>query len=120
LVGLGAPDNTTAFSDGFEIIDLGSNISSCPEFPDFPFKLSYAYGGLGYRNEPIICGGMDDSHSIHRDCFKYIGGNWIWTTPTRWMANYYEWGSFTFNPGVNFINVLSTNFLYKCCFSSFF
>ena len=49
-------------------------------------------------NETIICGGRDEQNNVHCDCFFYIGENWI--RSTQWMSNFYEWGSFTFNPDV--------------------
>ena len=77
---------------------MASNISTCPKFPVFPRKLAYAYGGLGYKNGPIICGGTDENNKVRRDCSKYSNGDWI--SADNFLENFYEWGSFTFNPDV--------------------
>ena len=89
---------TSEYSNHIEIIDLASNTSICPEFPVFPRKLAYAYGGLGYNNGLIICGGSDEHNKVRRDCSKYYDEGWIITD--NWLDNFYEWGSFTFNPDV--------------------
>ena len=89
---------TSEYSNHIEIIDLASNTSTCPEFPNFPMKLVNVYGGLSYKNGPIICGGINDQNVVRRDCSKYADQSWIQTD--TFLANYYALASFTFNPDV--------------------
>ena len=98
FIGLGASNKSTDFSDDFEIIDLASNTSTCPGFPKFPRKVRNVYGGLGYMNETMICGGQDEQSIVHMDCYLYIHETWRWST--QWMSNFYEGGSFASNPDV--------------------
>jgi len=45
-------------NNGAEILDLRTPNSTCSNLPNLPFdQVLSAIGGLGYKNEPLICGG---------------------------------------------------------------
>jgi len=84
------------FSNEIEIIDLASNTSVCPRIANFPVRLMDPYAGLGYGNEPMICGGTDHTNSIRRDCHRYLNG--VWRTYIFGMPVLKHRGSFFSNP----------------------
>jgi hypothetical protein len=54
------PSNTNIV----EVLDITDPINLCEDLQKFPQdSISYAFGGLGYRNEPIICGGASSDAS---------------------------------------------------------
>jgi len=75
-VGLGTTDLDFTITNTVEIIDLASNTSVCPKLVNFPNTILCPYGGLGYQNEPMICGGIDNQNQILRDCYIYVNGRW--------------------------------------------
>ena len=97
LVGLGISGSSqSSYVTKVEIIDLASNTSVCPTLPTFPTKLKTPFGGLGYQNEPIICGGLDNYGNYQRTCRTLTGGTW---KNAQYNLNQYRgYGSFAFNP----------------------
>ncbi len=47
-----------------------------PPIKDYPEELSGAIGGLGYNNEPIICGGFNETNDIYQSCNAYVNNQW--------------------------------------------
>ena len=54
-----------------EIIDLESSATTCQSFTFLPVTTHSGIGGLGFGEEPFVCGG----HS--RVCFSYRDKSWI-------------------------------------------
>ena len=42
-----------------EVIDLETSATTCVDFPYFPSTFEGGVGGLGLRNEPLTCQGMN-------------------------------------------------------------
>lgn len=47
-----------------------------PPIKDYSEELSGAIGGLGYNNEPIICGGFNETNDIYQSCNAYVNNQW--------------------------------------------
>ena len=43
--------------DSAEVVDFLSPYSVCDKIPSFPIIFDGAVGGLGFRNEPLVCPG---------------------------------------------------------------
>ncbi len=69
LVGLGRTDN--GLTDDIEIIDLKSTSTNRTIQANFPMKLWESFGGLGFHNKPMICGGYPSNK-----CFSLDGNEW--------------------------------------------
>ncbi len=64
--------NSTGVSfDDVEIIDLESSATICQSFTSLPNVTHSGIGGLGFGEEPFVCGGHD------RVCFHYRDESWI-------------------------------------------
>ena len=72
MVGVGIGNSGILTS--IEIIDLGSSSTSCKDLSDFPRLVYAAIGGVAYKKNPIICGGMDSK--ITRACSSFEDGVW--------------------------------------------
>jgi hypothetical protein len=68
------------FQATVEIFDLSSNTASCKTLPQFPRYMAGALGGLNFKEEPFVCGGIV-GYSIFQDCWTYQAGAWV-TTPS--------------------------------------
>jgi hypothetical protein len=66
------------FIDTCEVINLESSTSTCKNPPNFPAKVFKAIGGLGFKENPIICGGIQDNNSSNR-CYTLENNEWIST-----------------------------------------
>ncbi len=63
-------------TDTCEFINLASSSSTCQNPPNFPAKVYQAIGGLGFKGNPIICGGVqNDVHS--NKCYSLKNNNWV-------------------------------------------
>jgi N-acetylneuraminic acid mutarotase len=62
--------------DTCEVINLASSASSCKNPPHFPAKLSHAIGGLGFKGNPIICGGYQNKVRSNK-CYSLENNNWV-------------------------------------------
>ena len=60
LVGLGS--TKSGRTNNFEIIDLESSTSKCPQVSSYPSAIYGAMGGIGMNKKPIICGGVASSY----------------------------------------------------------
>ena len=67
-----------------EVIDLKSSLNKCQLLPNFPIALNGAFGGLGFRDNPLICGGTNGL-SIYSECYSYEDKEWKKADP---MAKY--------------------------------
>ena len=66
--GVGSVD--VSFND-VEIIDLESSATTCQSFTSLPITTHSGIGGLGFGEEPFVCGGHD------RVCFSFRDKSWI-------------------------------------------
>jgi hypothetical protein len=59
-----------------EIINLASSTSTCKNPPNFPTKVYAAIGGLGFKGNPIICGGVQNGVFSNK-CYSLENNNWV-------------------------------------------
>ena len=74
LVGLGATRGGR--TDKIEILDLESPSKTCENLPNFPFALYGSFGGLGFQDKPIMCGGRNDHNTYFKKCFYLEENEW--------------------------------------------
>ena len=63
-------------TDACEVINLASSTSTCKNPPNFPATVSRAIGGLGFKGNPIICGGLQNDVSSNK-CYSLDNNEWI-------------------------------------------
>jgi hypothetical protein len=64
------------YTDTCEVINLASSASTCKNPPNFPARVYRAIGGLGFKENPIICGGYQNrSHS--NKCYSLENNEWV-------------------------------------------
>jgi hypothetical protein len=56
-------------SDTCEVIDLDSTSTTCKDPPNFPATVNVAIGGIGFKENPIICSGFQNTFYSNR-CFS--------------------------------------------------
>jgi hypothetical protein len=60
-----------------EVINLESPAKTCQNLPNFPVPSAFlAIGGLGVKNNPIICGGVQN-RSAANSCYSLENGAWV-------------------------------------------
>ena len=59
-----------------EAINLESPASTCKDPPNFPAKVEGAIGGLGIKENPIICGGYQGG-AISKRCYSLESNKWV-------------------------------------------
>ena len=75
LVGLGwASGRRTQKS--IEIIDLKTPSTTCKSLTSFPLALKGSFGGLGFHDNPTICGENDGAIQLVYKCFSLKGNIW--------------------------------------------
>jgi hypothetical protein len=75
LVGLGF--SMSGLTNNIEIIDLESELTTCQNLTNFPLELRGSFGGLGFQDKPMICGGYNSSAKYSDKCFSLEGNEWI-------------------------------------------
>jgi hypothetical protein len=76
LVGVGiARDGLTN-----TIEDLESTLTTCKNLTNLPLELWGSFGGLGFQDKPLICGGEDSKTRFSRECFSWEGNGWIYSS----------------------------------------
>ncbi len=63
-------------TDTCEVINLASSASTCQNPPNFPAKVYGAIGGLGFKGNPIICGGWPNDVRSNK-CFSLENNEWV-------------------------------------------
>jgi hypothetical protein len=63
-------------TDACEVINLASSTSTCKNPPNFPATVSRAIGGLGFKGNPIICGGRQNDVSSNK-CYSLENNKWV-------------------------------------------
>jgi hypothetical protein len=87
LVAFGINPYSTNETETVEVIDLEYPSKTCKNLPNFPLPLHGAFGGLGFQDEPIICGGKreeleDKGQRLEfpfyylNKCFSLKGNEW--------------------------------------------
>jgi hypothetical protein len=64
------------YTDTCEVINLASTASICKIPPNFPKKIYQAIGGLGFKGNPIICGGGQNHHYSNM-CYSLENNEWV-------------------------------------------
>ncbi len=67
---------TGNLSNTCEAVDLESSTTSCKNPPNFPANLRSAIGGLGCKENPIICGG-GQNHELSDKCYSLENNEWV-------------------------------------------
>ncbi len=67
----GGPDDNTC-----EIIDLSLSASASKNPPNFPATIYGAIGGLGFKGNPILCGGFQNGSKSNK-CFSLENNEWV-------------------------------------------
>ncbi len=62
--------------DTCEVINLESSATTCKDLPNFPATFYGAIGGLGFNENPIICGGNHDNNFSNR-CYSLENKEWV-------------------------------------------
>jgi hypothetical protein len=63
-------------TDTCEVINLASSASTCKNPPNFPFTVYMAIGGLGFKQNPILCGGEQNNDRSNK-CYSLENNEWI-------------------------------------------
>jgi hypothetical protein len=63
-------------TDTCEVSNLASSTSTCKNPPNFPAKVFLAIGELGFKGNPIICGGWQNS-SFSNKCYSLEINEWV-------------------------------------------
>jgi hypothetical protein len=63
------------YTDTCEVINLASSVSTCKNPPNFPAKIYNAIGGLGFKENPIFCGGEQNDVSSNK-CYSLENNEW--------------------------------------------
>ena len=63
-------------TDTCEVINLASSASNCLNLPNFPAKVSGAFGVLGFKENPVICGGLQNGIRSNT-CFSLENNEWV-------------------------------------------
>jgi hypothetical protein len=62
--------------DTCEVINLASSASTCKNPPNFPATVYRAIRGLGFKGNPILCGGYQNSARSNK-CYSLENNEWI-------------------------------------------
>jgi N-acetylneuraminic acid mutarotase len=63
-------------TDTCEVINLASSASTCKNPPNFPAKIYQAIGGLGFKGNPILCGGLQNDVRSNK-CYSLENNKWV-------------------------------------------
>jgi hypothetical protein len=62
--------------DTCEVINLASSASTCNNPPNFPATVYAAIGGLGFKGNPILCGGSQTNATSNK-CYSLENNEWF-------------------------------------------
>ncbi len=62
--------------DSCEVINLASSASACKNPPNFPARVRLAIGGLGFKGNPILCGGGQND-ALSNKCYSLENNEWV-------------------------------------------
>ncbi len=81
-----------------EIIDIGTTTSQCENVQAYPMPITLvAVGGLGFKNEPVVCGSRLPYYESIPECYSLINGSWK-SYEFNMTVSLGFGMSFTFNP----------------------
>jgi hypothetical protein len=63
-------------TDTCEVINLSSSASTCKNPPNFPANIYQAFGGLGFKGNPILCGGWQNG-TMSNKCYSLENNEWV-------------------------------------------
>ncbi len=63
-------------TDTCEVINLASIASTCDNPPNFPATVYAAIGGLGFKENPILCGGYQNGVRSNK-CCSLENNEWV-------------------------------------------
>jgi hypothetical protein len=63
-------------TDTCEVINLASSASTCKNPPNFPATVYAAIGGLGFKGNPILCGGCQNDVRSN-NCYSLENNEWV-------------------------------------------
>ncbi len=66
----------SGITDTCEVINLSSSASTCKNPPNFPALVSGAVGGLGFKGNPILCGGYQNDVRSNQ-CYSLENNEWV-------------------------------------------
>ncbi len=69
-------------TDTCELINLASSASTCKNPPNFPATVYRAIGGLGFKGNPIICGGYQNGDRSNK-CFSLENNEWVYSASMK-------------------------------------
>ncbi len=72
--------------DTCEVINLASSASTCKNPPNFPAKVYAAIGGLGFKENPILCGGEQNS-AFSSKCYSLENIEWVSSASMNLVRN---------------------------------
>jgi hypothetical protein len=75
------------YTDTCEVINLASSASTCKNLPNFPAKISQAIGRLGFKENPILCGGYQNG-SYSNMCYILENNMWVSSYSMNWVRAY--------------------------------
>jgi hypothetical protein len=75
------------YTDTCEVINLASSASSCKIPPNFPATVSGAIGGLGFKGNPILCGGYQNG-AYSNKCYSLENNEWVSSASMNSVKDY--------------------------------
>ncbi len=66
----------SGFTDTCEVINLASSASTCKNPPNFPARVYAAIGGLKFKGNPILCGGVQNGAGSNK-CYSLENNEWV-------------------------------------------
>ncbi len=63
-------------TDTCEVINLAPSASTCKNPPNFPARVYAAIGGLGFKENPILCGGVQYDVGSNK-CYTLENNEWV-------------------------------------------
>jgi hypothetical protein len=66
----------SGFTDTCEVINLASSSSTCKNPPNFPATVYVAIGGLDFKGNPILCGGVQNGVGSNK-CYSLENNEWV-------------------------------------------
>jgi hypothetical protein len=63
-------------TDNCEVISLESSVTTCKDPPNLPATIFVAIGGLGVKENPFICGGIQNGTCSNK-CYSLENNEWV-------------------------------------------
>jgi hypothetical protein len=69
-------------TDTCEVINLASSSLNCKNPPNFPAEVNAAIGGLGFKGNPILCGGYQYNVGSNK-CYSLENNEWVFSASMK-------------------------------------